>query len=265
MPMLTTNDDVRLHYVDEGPSDAPVLLMIPGWGCSTQWFQAQISGLSGRFRVIAYDPRGQGRSQRTGAGQRMSRVAKDLDDVLTELGLREVVVLGWSLGASTVLSYVDMFGCAALRGVVLVGGGPRLVNSDGWELGYIGSDEVPGWVATMRWDLETAADFLLPRFFTTEPPQLADLRADITGMHNEAAAAMSYNVLTEDYTDVLGKVRVPALVVTGSRDAVIPAGNAPFMAERLPRARAVEIAEAGHAPFLERPVEFNRVLADFAG
>lgn len=265
MPVLTTSDNIRLHYVDEGPRDAPVLLMVPGWSGSARWFEQQISGLSGRFRVVCFDPRGQGESERTEAGQRMERVAKDLHDLITALELREITLLGWSLGVSTVLSYVDVFGCGILRKIVLVCGGPRLINSGEWELGFVDVPQALDWVALQRKSMEEAADFVLPRFFRDERPaeQLARLRAEITSMNPAGSAAMCWNVLNQDYTDVLAKVQVPTLVLTGAHDRVIPAGNGPYLAETISDARLTVFADSAHCPFIEEPARFNEELASF--
>lgn len=263
MPVLTTSDNISLHYVDEGPRDAAVLLIVPGWGGSAVWFEQQIRGLSGRFRVVCFDPRGQGRSQRTDAGQRMERVSKDLREVIASLDLREVTLLGWSLGVSTVLSYVDVFGRGVLRKIAFVCGGPRLINSGQWELGFADIPQALDWVALQRKSMEEAADFVLPQFFRDERPaeQLARLRAEITGMNPAGSAAMCWNVLNQDYTDVLAKVQVPALVLTGAHDPVIPAGNGPYLAETISDARLTVFDDSAHCPFIEEPARFNEELA----
>lgn len=265
MPFLHTNDGVRLHYVDHGPRDAPVLLLLPGWGTSTAWYDRQIEELSPRYRVISYDPRGQGRSERTDNGQRMERAGKDLDDVINALGLGEVALLGWSFGVSIVLSYIDVFGCAALSKAVLVCGGPRLINAEDWELGFVDVAQALDWIALQRNSMESAADFVLPQYFANPPTsaELARLREDITTMSATGSAAMCWSVLNQDYTDVLSKVRVPTLVLAGAQDTVIPAGNGPYLAESIPTARHSVFDNSAHCPFLEEPDEFNATLEEF--
>ena len=215
--------------------------------------------------MVCFDPRGQGRSQRTDAGQRMERVSKDLREVLESLELREVTLLGWSLGVSTVLSYVDVFGCGLLRRIVLVCGGPRLINSGEWELGFVDVPQALDWVALQRASMQEAADFVLPRFFRDELPaeQLARLRDEITGMNPAGSAAMCWNVLNQDYTDVPAKVRVPALVLTGAHDRLVPAGNAPYLAETISDARLSVFDASAHCPFIEEPGRFNEELEAF--
>ncbi len=264
MPMLNTSDGVPLHYVDEGPRDAPVLLLVPGWGGSTVWFEEQVRGLGDQFRVVCYDPRGQGQSERTERGQRMERVSKDLDDVITALGLRDVALLGWSLGVSTVLSYIDVFGCSALRKTVLVCGGPRLINAGDWDLGFVDLQRAVDWIDLQRCSMEAAADFVLPRFFATEPApeRLAQLRRSITDMSAAGSSAMCWNVLNQDYTDVPAKISVPTTVLTGRHDTVIPAENASLLVESIPDARLSIFEGSAHCPFLEQPDEFNKALEE---
>ena len=73
MPHLTTNDGVRLHYVERG-SGAP-LVMIPGWSQTAAQFEHQTAGLSARRRVIAMDMRGHGESEKPEHGYKIQRLA----------------------------------------------------------------------------------------------------------------------------------------------------------------------------------------------
>ena len=77
------------------------------------------------------------------------------------------------------------------------------------------------------------------------------------------AAAVAAIRDREDSTALLGEIDVPALVVTGEEDALIPPAEAEAMAEALARARLVRVPGAGHLPPLERPEEFNAELLPF--
>lgn len=270
MPTLTTSDGIRLHYVDAAPDDAdrtgPAVLIVPGWGGSTRWFEAQVEELSGQFRTICYDPRGQGQSQRTDAGQRMERLTKDLDELIHALELDQLILIGWSLGVSVALSYVDVFGTDLLQAVVFVCGGPKLINHDEWRLGFVDLEQAQHWVSLQRTSMQAAADHVLPQFFAQQPPQEQwDIfRANLASMSAHGSAAICWNVLNQDYTDVVTKVDVPALVITGSEDAVIPAGNGAYLVDALPHGQLRMFDRSAHCPFIEQPDEFNTAIATFA-
>ena len=115
---VEANDGVRLYYEDSG-SGKPVFL-IHGGGLSLGWWRKQVPALSQRFRVIAADTRGNGRSDKTPWGHRTARYAMDVRQIIETLDLDEVTLVGWSIGARTVLSYIELFRDYRLKGVVLV-------------------------------------------------------------------------------------------------------------------------------------------------
>src|ERR1044071_1956573 len=85
-------------------------------------FEYQMRHFEGKRRVVAMDPRSQGQSSRVNFGHYPARRAKDIKAVIEALGLEDVVVVGWSLGAMEVLSLCDQFSLPMLRGIVLVDG-----------------------------------------------------------------------------------------------------------------------------------------------
>ena len=108
MPHVTTNDGIRLHYVEKG-SGAP-LVMIPGWSQTAAQFEAQVEGLSASRRVIAFDMRGHGESDKPEHGYKIQRLAMDLRNAIEALGLERVSLLGHSMGCSVIWCYIDLFG-----------------------------------------------------------------------------------------------------------------------------------------------------------
>jgi non-heme chloroperoxidase len=93
-----TSDGVRLHYTDSGPAGAQTIVFIPGWTMPGWIFGQQIRAFSGAYRVIAFDPRGQGISDIAISGYNQDRRGQDIADLLAQLGPRPVVLAGWSLG-----------------------------------------------------------------------------------------------------------------------------------------------------------------------
>ncbi|MGZ6804898.1 MAG: alpha/beta fold hydrolase, partial [Nocardioidaceae bacterium] len=143
---VITGDGVGLEVRDEG--SGPPVVLVPGYGAPGQGWVLQVEALRERHRVVAVDRRSHGRSDRPAWGHRLSRHAADLRDVLDALELTDVLLVGSSMGASTALAYVDAFGCGRLRGLVLVDQTPKMVNEDGWQLGYPGLtwETVDAWV-----------------------------------------------------------------------------------------------------------------------
>ena len=130
MPHVTTNDGIRLHYVEKG-SGAP-LVMIPGWSQTAAQFEAQVEGLSTSRRVIAFDMRGHGESDKPEHGYKIQRLAMDLRNAIEALGLERVSLLGHSMGCSVIWCYIDLFGEAGLERLVLVDQMPGITARDEW-------------------------------------------------------------------------------------------------------------------------------------
>jgi non-heme chloroperoxidase len=262
---VVTNDGVALHYVERG--EGQPLLIVPGWGMSVRWFSGQLEDLSDRMRVIAFDPRGQGDSDKVSRGQRMARLARDIEDVIVGLEIEDVVLVGWSLGVSSVLAYVDVFGTGRLSKVVLVDGGTKLINDADWELGFVDLEGAAAWRALVESDLDTAARQVVPQFFA-EPladSEFAWMVQETVKCNQAGLGKITWNVLNQDYRDVPEKIDVPTLVVAGSHDVVIPAANAPWIAERIPDAELVMFEHSSHCPFIEEREAFNASVAAFVG
>lgn len=101
---VRTSDGVRLHYLTAGRG--PSIVLQPDWAMPAEIWEPQIRTLSKSFRVVAIDPRAQGKSDRTVDGLYPNRRAQDIREVIDKLKL----------------AYVDQFGTAGLRGIVLVDG-----------------------------------------------------------------------------------------------------------------------------------------------
>ena len=94
---FVTSDGVQLSYIRQG-SGRPIVL-IHGWSQCAEEFKHQIEPLSARYDVIAVDQRSHGESQKVSYGLRISRLSKDLYELLTELDLNDVALLGHSMGS----------------------------------------------------------------------------------------------------------------------------------------------------------------------
>src|ERR1700716_3733837 len=93
---FVTSDGVQLSFIRQG-SGRPIVLL-HGWSQCAEEFKHQIGPLSAQYEVIAVDQRSHGESQKVSYGLKISRLAKDLFELLTELDLNEVVLFGYFMG-----------------------------------------------------------------------------------------------------------------------------------------------------------------------
>src|SRR5271156_4495432 len=115
-----TSDGTRIHYLEAGSGRA--IVFIPGWTMPAWIWQKQIDGLSGKYHVIAVDPRSQGESDKPTYGHLPENRAHDYKELVDHLGLKQPALVGWSMGCGELLKYVEQFGTANVGAVVLVDG-----------------------------------------------------------------------------------------------------------------------------------------------
>ena len=108
MATFKTNDNVEIYYEVKG--EGRPLFLLPGWTCTTKFWKYNIDELAKSCKVIAMDMRGHGESEKVMHSHRISRYAMDVKNLLDHLDLEDVTVLGWSMGASILWSYIELFG-----------------------------------------------------------------------------------------------------------------------------------------------------------
>jgi non-heme chloroperoxidase len=261
MPTLTTGDGVRLHYTDSGRGD--VMIFIPGWSMSGNWWAEQRSHFEKSHRVIVVDPRAQGESEPVVWGHRLSRHAADLRDTISALDLTGIVLIGWSRGSNVLLSYLELFGAERIRGIVLSGFTPSLATRSDWSWGF--NKPPQDFIASVAAGYPDVVKAMIPEMTHQKlaPGTIARLTEESLRTPALAAARMLEDHMNIDWRDILPRIQLPVLICAGEKDAQAPPASADAAAALLPRATVVKFAESGHCPFIEEPQKFNRAIEDF--
>jgi non-heme chloroperoxidase len=248
-----TSDGVSLHYLDAGAG--PAIVLIPGWTMAADIFEPQINGLSQKFRIIALDPRSQGDSDKTSDGNYLARHAQDIKELLDHLQLPSAVLLGWSNGVPDVLTFVDQYGTANLRGVVLVDG---FIN--------IGSPQMQKSMAGMLLSLQTDrphfTDGFVRGMYTTKQTEdyIHHVEEQSLKTPTNTAVTEIFNVVSKgDFTPILTKLDKPVLYICEP----YLASQGDLLRASLPKAQVEVFQNAGHAMFVDDPGHFNKVLTGF--
>ncbi|UNX56108.1 alpha/beta hydrolase [Georgenia sp. TF02-10] len=266
MPHVETSDGIRLHYTERG-SGRP-LVMIHGWTFSGRFFDQNAEVLAEHARVITLDLRGHGDSDKPAHGYRVARLAKDLFDLLEALDLREVTVLGWSLGCPVIWSYLELFGTHRLAQAVLVEQSPRQYIGVDWKFPHASSFDDAG-LATLQ--AQTAADPAggdrqqIQTIMLTEPSaeQRELFLAEMAKSPPSARNAIMADHTRADWRDLLPTLDLPTLVLVARQDRVFDWRGPAWVGEHVPGARTVFFESSSHALFLDEPDKFNQVVADF--
>ncbi|RFB87074.1 alpha/beta hydrolase [Rhizobium leguminosarum bv. trifolii] len=258
--LLITSDNAKIFYDDEGAG--PPIVFVHGYGSDANYWHFQTSYLVARgYRVISLDQRLHGRSDKPQFGQRMSRLGLDLHELIISLDLKDVILVGHSMGANTCLAMFSLFGTDGVSKFVSVDQSPRLVNDNSW-----------GWgIKNVYWEsVWDQANFVRPFGEGRDPPRPArvkELFGDgedaFDGFDHTVATALLLNHLVCDWRDVLPFVNIPVWVVTGRKTPYYHYEGMEWMAAQFPQATITSFEHSGHEPAWYEPEAFNEALMLF--
>jgi non-heme chloroperoxidase len=260
MPSFTSSDQVGFHYTDEG--GGPPIVFVAGWAMDGSWWRHQRS-LSSRYRLVVFDPRSQGESEKVVRGLRMGRAAQDLRELLDLLELEDVTLVAWSRSTSMALAYWELFGATRIGRMVLVGNTPSMSKRPDWEWGFL-MDPVAFQEAIMADHEGVVRDVIDKLLKDSPPPEEAEVMVRAT---METPALAGAKMLDDhgiiDWRDMLHTISIPTLVCVGRHDRQAPVKAAEHVAAAVPGAVLAIFEESAHAPFYEEPELFNETLVRF--
>ena len=272
---FTTNDGVRLHYIESG-SGKP-LVMIPGWSQTAAQFRAQLAGLSDRYRVIAIDMRGHGESDKPDHGYRIQRLSADVHEFLVANGLTNVTLAGHSMGCSVIWAYWELYGKDRLAKLVLIDQMPMITTNPLWgeqekiDAGAIlDKDSLYSVTNSLAGPdgVKTTEGFITGMFNKDySRDELAWVIKQNLKMPREYAARLLYDHATNDWRDVIPRINIPTLVV-GGKASLVGWRSQVWIGSQIPGSRTeiFEENEGGnHFMFMENPEKFNRIVKEFMG
>ncbi len=255
---VQAQDGVRIHYLEAGQG-RETLLLIPGWTMPADIWEHQILHFSKTYRVVAMDPRGQGKSDKPNEGYHPAARARDIKSVVTQLKLAPVVLVGWSMGVTELAAFVEQFGTEGISAIVLVDG---IAGSD------FGPELLPVFklAASFQTDRSKAVDGFVRGMYRKPQSEEYLTRIKRASMETplDSSLALFLGTFTADYRAALPKFNVPALVLVAGEDK-----SNPWMkvyrevAERIPGGKIEMMPGCGHAAFADCPGEFNALLEGF--
>ena len=244
------------------------VVLLHGWSLNLRVWDGLVRLLAPHFRVITIDLPGHGRSDWDAGASTPAAQAWRVHETLAPITER-YALLGWSLGGQLALDLAAALPASVER-LALVATTPKFLKSANWR-GGTPRPLLARLVHRVHSEGERAVSDFLRLLASGSAPRtaarvLARLRRALRthgGACPEALTAGLARLRDGDLRPALPLVRVPALVIAGQRDRVIRATAARALAHALPDARYVEVAGAGHAPFLSHPVQFARQLSGF--
>ncbi len=264
MPYARSNDGIRLHYQVFGASSRPAVLMIQGLGADKHGWDMQRFVFAAKYRVIALDNRGAGRSDKPFGHYSLEQMADDAIAVLDAVGVDAAHVVGASMGGAisqiVALKHPQRVLSLTLACTACQHHPWRRELLESWAV--IATEQGMGAMTTQaaRWVIG-------PRSFRRLVPAFGWLGPLAMGRTSHAFVAQVRAILATDdsIAERMSEIIVPALVIVGNQDILTPRGDSEELAERLPNAELVVISGAAHGLMVEHASTFNKVVLEFLG
>lgn len=266
MKTFLTNDKSEIYYNIQG-SGKPIIF-IHGFAARSNVFRIPQKILSKKYLTQSYDLRGHGMSRNSQEEVNMSILARDLYEMIAYLKLKDVTLVGWSMGGSVIFEYISKYGCENLERIVIVDTGPKLVNTQDWKLGlYKGSynkDDAKAALDLMRKSWSKYSE----EFVRNMAPNLdgKQLRIALTSMEeNEPKHMISVwkDLVSKDYREILSKIHIPTMIIMGGKSNLYSRATGEYLKETIKNSELLIFEDNGHLLVQENPTGFSRVIKDF--
>lgn len=256
-------DGGSVYFEDYGRGDSAIVLL-HGWGMGVRtWDYTLPALLAAGHRVVAMDHRGCGRSDKDFGDMGIAAIAGDAVALVGRLGLKKVVLNGWSLGGAVAVAAAAQLGTACSGLVLTCGATPAYLQKPDYPHG--GTQEV--FAQTLAGLAADRVNFLsaLAKGVCAKPvsTEVQDWLWRIFLEASPHAATTLAELGALDQRPLLASLQVPILNFVGGRDAIMDPEVSRSVKDFNPRTRTVEFEEAGHAPFIEESSRYNDELLAF--
>ena len=273
MPYLktTASPPTDLHYVDLGRGQ-PVVL-IHGWPSSHRMWESQIVALTDAgYRCIAYDRRGFGDSGKPSGGYDYDSFTSDLNDLMTQLDVRDAVLVGFSMGGGEVARYIGRYGTQRIAKAALISSVTPFLLKTTDNPGGVDKAVFDGMIEGAKKNRVEFLEQLLRVYYNYEPKSgvSADLLPFSKWMAYAASPLATVQCIaafgTTDFREDLKKFTVPTLVAHGDADRIVPFDISSKLAhEQIQGSRLEVISGAPHGLAATHGEQLSELLLDFLG
>lgn len=289
-----SEDGAEIKYVDEG--SGKVVLYIYGMGSSLASQENFINVMKQHCRFVVFDQRGFGLTKGTGTIG-INQSARDSQALLDYLGIDKAILMGYSMGAAVVFSYVEQFGCDRLEKIIIGDMSPKLINEEGWNLGlYQGQytrEMYEHDLEEIRTDYKRFALILTEQLMYKGTP---DQKRDFSGNAEEIRArilAREHNPLIEqalfnglvdlpedhqihnydywvtmanaDFRDVLKTINIPTAFIYADPGSGYRPEAAEYMHTQVEDSVLLPMKGCSHMAAAENAPQYIKYVCDFCG
>lgn len=270
IPQFGSDKHVSIYYEDIGTGKS--VIFIHGWPSSHEMWENQTSTLSQHgYRCISYDRRGFGISDKPFDGYDYDTLASDLNELIEELNLTDITLVGFSMGGGEIVRYLANYGETKVSKAVLVSSVcPFMLKTPDNENGVdkkVFDDIVAGLV-------KDRADFLTEfgkNFFGVNMINKPVSQATLDFAHSlvmrgaPVATQKCVRAFTEtDFRSDVKKINIPVLIIHGDSDKIVPIEvSSDITSELISHAEYIRYIDAPHGLFVTHKDELNKDLMNF--
>lgn len=252
---------MNLHYRWQGKEDGPVLVLINGLLTDLSSWNGHLPAYTENFRVLTYDCRGQGQSEKPEEGPYTpEQHAQDLYELLNQNQIQTAALLGVSNGACIALQFAARWP-ERVSALVLANGYGRADTALKVKLtSWLNGMEVGG--GPLRFDISSpwiwGASYLNKHYEALKPWREKGSALPVHAVRHLIAGGMEHDVL-----DQAANITCPTLLLTGDEDVLTPVSYSHDLQRRIRGSQILMLREAGHCMFLEQPGQFTKAAAEF--
>ncbi len=274
METFTASDGETIHVAVSGAG--PPIVLLHEWASNHRVWRGLVSRLESEFTLYRWDARGHAGRRQTGSEvATVSRMARDLGEMLDHFGLRRPLIVGHSMGALTAWDYIGRYGCRRLSRLCVLDQSPRLITDTGWSLGIYYNwppernrqfleDARTDFVETVLRLIAEGRNARARERYQNGDDSISRMRAYLALLEPAPLLRIWESLAEADWRPVLPRVRVPTLLIYGSESNYYGTECGEYVARQIPDARLLVYDGADHSPHLDNPDRFAADLRAFA-
>ena len=245
-------NDIELFYEVRG-EDEPIIFS-HGWMCDCSVWNSQIEFFAKKYKVVAYDQRGHGRSDKPKGDYSIQTLSNDMHSLIQKLKLEKVTLVGHSMGGMAALVFA-LDHPDKVSKLVLVGTSAKMTFSGRIQL----------WIMMHIYSYESFVRGMIDLLYQ-EPSEQVMKEAFERAMKTPKFAASE--CLTEfmknyDIRDRVSEIKVPTLIIVGEKDGATPAKMSQFLNKEIESSKLQIMSDTKHMPMIDKAKELNEIIQKF--
>lgn len=245
-------NDIELYYEMHGEGEP--IIFSHGWMCDRSIWDYQIEFFSIKYKVITYDQRGHGKSDKPKADYSVQTLSDDLSFLIQELNLEKVILVGHSLGGMIALTFA-LNHPEKVSKLVLVGTCAKMTLSGFIQL----------WIMLHIFSYESFARGMIDFQYSEPSEQVKKKGFEIAMKTPKFAALKCFSEFMRNYDirDSVCRIQAPTLIIVGEKDNATPVEMSQYLNKEIKGSKLQIISGSRHMVMIDKPNELNGYIEEF--